>query len=126
MAGWDELLLALLAITIGALGYGFLRGHSWQEVLIVSWTASDGTHCTRGHDGQASTERWPNFTHALLTLAYFQQGKSRRRASVLQGAADPELVAARQLEPELRETDAFGDTRREHVGQAGVVCVRQA
>lgn len=37
MAGWDELLLALLVATVLALGYGLLRGHPWQDVLLVAW-----------------------------------------------------------------------------------------
>src|SRR6187401_1130540 len=37
MAGWDELLLALLVITLLALGYGALNDHPWQDILLVSW-----------------------------------------------------------------------------------------
>jgi hypothetical protein len=37
MAGWDEMLVALLVITVLAIGYGFLFDHPWQVMLLLSW-----------------------------------------------------------------------------------------
>lgn len=37
MAGWDEILIFGVVFLLGALGYGVVRGHPWQDVLLFWW-----------------------------------------------------------------------------------------